>query len=337
MKGRLIKMLKSKIMCAAMAVILSFTCFGCTGTKSDKTKITIALDWTPNTNHTGIYVAKELGFFEDAGIEIEIIEALESGAEAVVAGGTAQFGISFQDYLVPAFSAKEEERLPITAIAAIIQHNTSGIISPKELNITSPKDLKGHTYATWELPIEQAIIKQVMSNDGASFNDVLLIPQYVENLQGAFESGIDSVWIYYGWDGINAELNNIDTNFFYFKDYGKELDYYSPVIIANNDYITQNEKLTKDFLSAIKKGYEYCVDNPEKAAKILVDANEGMDLTLCTESQKWLADKYIDDANEWGVIEANRWNSFFDWVYENGLCEEKIPQNYGFTNQYLVD
>lgn len=337
MKGRLIKMLKSKILCAALAVVTSLTCFGCTAKKSDPAKITIALDWTPNTNHTGIYVAKELGYFEEMGIEIEIIEALESGAEAVVASGTAQFGISFQDYLVPAFSAKEEERLPITAIAAIIQHNTSGIISPESLDITSPKKLAGHTYATWELPIEQAIIKQVMLNDGASFSDVELIPQYVENLQGAFESGIDSVWIYYGWDGINAELNGLNTNFFYFKDYGEELDYYSPVIIANNDYIAKNEELTKDFLSAVKKGYEYCVSNPKEAAKILATANEGMDLSLCIESQEWLSDKYIDDADEWGVIEANRWNSFFDWVYENGLCEEKIPTNFGFTNKYLID
>ena len=330
-------MLKSKILCAALAVLLSLTCFGCTEKKSDKTKITIALDWTPNTNHTGIYVANELGYFEEAGIEIEIIEALEAGAEAVVAGGRAEFGISFQDYLVPAFSASEEKRLPITAVAAIIQHNTSGIISPKELNITSPKELKGHTYATWELPIEQAIIKQVMSNDGASIKDVELIPQYVENLQGAFESGIDSVWIYYGWDGINAEINNIDTNFFYFKDYEKELDYYSPVIIANNDYIAKNEELTKAFLAAVRKGYEFCVENPEEAARILANANEGMDLELCIESQKWLADKYIADGAKWGIIEADRWNSFFDWVYENGLCEEKIAPNYGFTKQYLVD
>ncbi len=329
-------MLKNKIFIFTLVAIMTATLFGCTPKKeSDLTTITIALDWTPNTNHTGLYVAKELGYFEAAGLEIEIIEALESGAEAVVASGTAQFGISFQDYLVPAFSAPHDEQLPITAVAAIIQHNTSGIISPKECGITSPKELAGKSYATWELPIEQAIIKQVITNDGGDFSDVELIPQYVENLQGAFESEIDSVWIYYGWDGVNADIQGLNTNFFYFKDYDEALDYYSPVIIANNDYLQNNSDTTKAFLEAVSKGYEYAIENPTEAAEILVNANEGMDFTLCIESQQWLADRYIDDASSFGIIDADRWNSFFDWVYENGLCEYEIPDDYGFTNEYL--
>lgn len=331
-------MLKNKILSVFLLLILVASLSGCNtqNTASDN-KIVIALDWTPNTNHTGIYVAQELGYFEEYGIEIEIIEAIESGAESVVASGTAQFGISFQDYLVPAFSAPKDEQLPITAIAAIIQHNTSGIISPAKYNITAPKILAEKNYATWELPIEQAIIKQVMENDGADFKSLTLIPQYVENLQGAFESNIDAVWIYYGWDGVNAELNELDTNFFYFKDYAEELDYYSPVIIGNNEFMKNNPDLTTNFMSAIKKGYEYSIENPEEAAQILVDANVGMDLELATASQQWLADKYIDDASHWGVIDSARWNAFYDWVYENGLCEYEIPDDYGFTNQFIDD
>ncbi|MGN0375099.1 MAG: ABC transporter substrate-binding protein [Butyrivibrio sp.] len=332
-------MRKNKIFALMSAAALAVAAFcGCSGSASKElTKVTIALDWTPNTNHTGIYVANELGYFKDAGIEVEIIEALESGAESVVSSGTAQFGISFQDYLVPAFSAPEGERLPITVIAAIIQHNTSGIISPKELGITTPAKLCGHTYATWELPIEQAIMENVVTADGGKWDDVELIPQYVENIQGAFDSGIDSVWIYYAWDGINTELAKIDTNFFYFKDYGEELDYYSPVIIGNNDYMDKNPEITAKFMEAVSKGYEYSIENPEDAAKILVNANEGLDLELCTASQKWLADKYTDDASSWGVIDSTRWNAFFTWVYENDLCEYEIPRDYGFTNEYLPE
>lgn len=319
------------------AALLTSAFCGCANSdeNNETEKITIALDWTPNTNHTGIYVADELGYFEDAGIEVEIIEALESGAEAVVGSGTAQFGISFQDYLVPLFAAPEDEQLPITAVAAIIQHNTSGIISPKESGITTPSGLCGHSYATWELPIEQAIMKKVVTDDNGNWDEVELIPQYVENIQGAFDSGIDSVWIYYGWDGVNTELAGLETNFFYFKDYGEELDYYSPIIIGNSEYMSDNSDTTQKFLEAVKKGYEYAIDNPEDAAKILVNANEGLDLELCTASQKWLADKYQDDAAEWGVIDADRWDAFFEWIYENGLCENEIPKGYGFTNEYL--
>ncbi len=329
-------MRKIKSLILSVIALCTLT-WGCKNNNSENnlTKITIALDWTPNTNHTGIYVADELGYFRDAGIEIEIIEALEAGAEAVVGSNTAQFGISFQDYLVPVLSAPSDEQMPVTAIAAIIQHNTSGIISPKALNITSPSMLCNHSYATWELPIEQAIMQKVVTDDGGNWKDVKLIPQYVENIESAFNSGIDSVWIYYGWDGVNTELAGLETNFFYFKDYGSELDYYSPVIIGNNNYMSENPEITKKFMEAIAKGYEYCIDNPEDAAKILVNANEGLDLELCTASQKWLADKYQDDADKWGFIDGKRWDAFFAWIYKNGLCENEIPSGYGFTNEYL--
>ena len=331
-------MKKNKLITLALLGSLAMGLFsGCAKNDSNLTTITLALDWTPNTNHTGFYVADELGYFEEKGIRIEIIEALESGAESVVASGTAQFGISFQDYLVPAFSAPKEEQLPITAVAAIIQHNTSGIITPKELNINSPKDLCGHSYATWNLEIEQAIMKKVITEDGGDWNQVNLTPQYVENIGGAFESGIDAVWIYYGWDGINTELNEIETNFFYFKDYGEELDYYSPVIIANNNFLENNSELAKDFMEAVTKGYEYAIEHPEESARILANANEGMDVDLCIASQTWISKKYQDDAAYWGVIDEKRWDAFFAWVYENGLCENEIPSGYGFTNDYIDD
>ena len=327
--------MKNKI-AILLALVLTVSLFGCGKKNNDSlTKITLALDWTPNTNHTGIYVADKMGWFEDAGIDLEIIEAIESGAEAVVASGTAQFGISFQDYLVPAYSATDDEKIPVTAVAAIIQHNTSGIISPAELSIKSPKDMCGHNYATWELPIEQAVIRQVVTADGGNFDEIELIPQYVENIQGAFESGINSVWIYYAWDGVNADMSGIDTNFFYFKDYDDALDYYSPVIIANDSWLASNGELAKKFMSAVSKGYEYAISNPTEAATILVEANEGMDLDLCIESQKWLADQYKADADKWGVIDAERWDAFFTWIYSNGLCEYEIPSGYGFTNEYL--
>ena len=327
--------MKNKI-AILLALILTVSLFGC-GKKDNNslTKITLALDWTPNTNHTGIYVADKMGWFEEAGIDLEIIEAIESGAEAVVASPTKQFEIFYQYSLFPADSATDEEKIPVTTVAAIIQHNTSGIISPAELSIESPKDMCGHNYATWELPIEQAVIRQVVTADGGNFDEIELIPQYVENIQGAFESGINSVWIYYAWDGVNADMSGIDTNFFYFKDYDDALDYYSPVIIANDSWLASNGELAKKFMSAVSKGYEYAISNPTESATILVEANEGMDLDLCIESQKWLASQYKADAGKWGIIDAERWDAFFTWVYSNGLCEYEIPSGYGFTNEYL--
>lgn len=95
----------------------------------EKEKITFVLDWTPNTNHTGLYVAQSRGFFEEQGLEVEIVQPPEDGADTLVASGKAQFGISFQDSMAPGVAGENE--IPTTAVAALIQHNTSGIVSRK--------------------------------------------------------------------------------------------------------------------------------------------------------------------------------------------------------------
>lgn len=298
-------------------------------------KITLVLDWTPNTNHTGFYVAKEKGFLKDKGIELEIVQPPEDGAEALVASGKAQFGISVQDMIAPAFA--KDEPLPVSAVAAIIQHNTSGIISMKDKNIVSPKDLENKKYATWDMPVEQSIIKTVMEKDGGDFNKLKLIPSTVTDVMTAIQTDVDAVWIFYAWDGVATKVKGLDTNFFSFKDIDEVFDYYTPMIIGNNKFMEENEQLTKDFLDAVKQGYEYAIENPEDAAEILLKDNPELDKDIVVESQKWLKDNYKAEVERWGYIDQTRWDNFYKWLYENKLIEKEIPEGFGFTNDYLPE
>lgn len=294
--------------------------------------ITFVLDWTPNTNHTGLYVAQKLGYFDEAGLHVTIIQPPEDGAAAMVASGQAQFGIDFQDYLAPVFTS--EDKMPVEAVAAILQHNTSGIISLREDGITSPAGLEGKNYATWNLPVEQAILKNVVEADGGIFDKVNLIPKYVTDVPSALQQDIDAVWIYYAWDGISTKVAGLDTNMFYFKDITPEFDYYSPVIIANTDFLESDGDTAATFLNAVQKGYEYAIENPEEAAEILCEAVPELNPEMVIESQVWLADQYKAEVEQWGYIDPERWDAFYAWLYNNGLSEE-IPAGYGFTNDYL--
>ena len=277
-------------------------------TKNSKT-ITIVLDWTPNTNHTGIYVAQEKGYFKEAGLDVSVIQPPDNGATDLVASGGAEFGIDFQDTLAAAFSS--DSPLPVTAVAAILQHNTSGLISLKKKGIDSPGKLEGHSYATWDSPIEQAVLKNVVEKDGGDFSRVKLISTYVEDIVAALHADIESVWIYYGWDGVKCDMEGLSTNFLPFADMNPTFDYYSPVIIGNNDYMKKNPDTTKAFLSAVKKGYEYAAGNPSDAADILLKAVPELDEKLVQKSQEYLSKQYIADAAQWGEIDANRWNGFY--------------------------
>ncbi|WP_186422168.1 ABC transporter substrate-binding protein [Lacrimispora celerecrescens] len=326
------------LMAAAAAAIL--TACGGTGKQaantnsSDLKKVTFVLDWTPNTNHTGLYVAEEKGYFKAEGLEVEIVQPPEDGAAILVASGKAQFGMSFQDSMAPALAG--ENALPITAVAAVIQHNTSGIISRKGEGMASPKGMEGKKYATWDIPVEKAMVKDVVVDGGGDFSKVQLIPSTVTDEVSALKSkSVDAIWIFYAWAGVKMEVEGLDTDYFAFADLNPAFDYYTPVIIAGNDFLKQEPETARAFLRAVSKGYEDAEKDPEEAAGILLKAAPELDEKLVMESQKYLADKYQADAKAWGYIDPERWNRFYGWLNENGLSNPEIPENAGFSNDYL--
>lgn len=298
-------------------------------------KLKLVLDWTPNTNHTGLYVAMDKGYYKDAGIELEIVQPPEDGAEVLVASGKADFGISFQDTMAGALS--KDSPLPIKAVAAITQHNTSGIMSRKGDGITTPKGLEGKKYATWDLPIEKAILKNVVEKDGGDFAKVELIPSTVTDEVSALSTQqIDAVWVYYGWAGISAKEKGFDFDYFAFKDINPTFDYYTPVLITNDDMIKNNSDIVKKFLEATKKGYEFAAGNPQDAAEILLKYAPEIDSKLANASQEYLSTCYIDKDIPWGYIDSERWKNFYRWINENNLLEHRIDEGAGLDNEFIT-
>ncbi len=322
------------------AMVLGITgCGGSNETTEDKElkKITFCLDWTPNTNHTGLYVAQQKGFYEEAGLEVEIVQPPENGAATMCASGQAQFAVEYQDTMAPAIDS--EDPMGITAVAAVVQHNTSGIMSRKGDGIDSPKGLEGKKYSTWESPVELAMIKNVMEAEGADFEKVELIPNDITDEPAALAANqTDAIWVYYGWGGVNSIIEDVDCDFWYFKDITSELDYYTPVLIANNDFLNDDPETAKAFLEATKKGYEYAVENPKDAADCLIAGDTTGSLQgseeLVYASQEYLSNEYISDASSWGVIDEERWNAFYTWLYENELSSTDLTGK-GFSTEYL--
>ena len=327
--------MKNKLKILGILLIVCFMAAAC-GKKeeADLEKITFVLDWTPNTNHTGLYVAQEKGYFEEAGLEVEIVQPPEDGAVVLVASGKAQFGVSFQDSLAPAFL--EGEALPVTAVASVIQHNTSGIISRAGEGMNTPKGMENHSYATWNGAIELATIQNVMEADGGNYSKLELIPSTVTDEVSALKTNsVDSIWIFYGWAGVKTELEGLATDYFAFADIDPVFDYYTPVIVAGDQFLEKNPETAKAFLSAVSKGYEFAIDHPEEAAQILCKAAPELDSELVLASQQYLADQYQADAPYWGYIDETRWNNFYQWVNDNELVEGKVQLGTGFSNEYL--
>lgn len=330
-------MMIKKNIAMILSVVLCIGLAGC-GTTGDKKqyleKLTFVLDWTPNTNHTGLYAAIEQGYFKEEGLEVTVVQSPEDGAEVLVASGKAEFGVSFQDTMAAAITG--DSPLPITACAAVLQHNTSGIISRKGEGMESPKGLEGKKYATWNGPIELATIEEVMKADGGDFSKMELIPSTVTDEVSALSTkSVDAIWVYYGWAGVKTELEHLDTDYFAFADIDPVFDYYTPVIISSTNYLKAHPDTAKAFLRALSKGYEYAIAEPEQAAEILCKAAPELDKELVTASQKYLSKEYKAEAKQWGYIDSARWNDFYMWLNEKELVETKLEENIGFTNEYL--
>ena len=317
------------IMMLAFACIASLT--GCTPViQEEPDELTVLLDWTPNTNYSGIYAAIEEGFYEQEALSLDIVEAPGSVVQ-MVAAGQAEFGISYQEEVTYARLSD----IPIISIAAIIQNNTSGFASLKERGIETPADFEGKSYGGWGSPVEEAMIKALMEDYDADFEQVDIITTGEVDSLIVMEREADFVWIYYGWTGIEAELKAMELNFI---ELGKEepaLNYYTPVIITSESMVENNPALVERFMTATTEGYRLAIEEPDTAADHLLSHAPELDQELVRASQKWLADKYQADAKAWGIQEQEVWNNYGKWLYRYELIDELPDLEDAYTNQFV--
>ena len=291
------------------------------------------LDWVPNTNHTGIFVAEAKGYFEDAGLDVNIIQPGEVYPEAAVASGAADFGITFQEQVTLA----RADDIPIVSIAAVIQHNTSGFASAASLNVSSPADFEGLRYGAWGSPFEEPTLEVLMECEGADFSKLEIVNTgWSDPLALIAEKQIDMAWIFYGWQGFQAQQQGVALNVVMMEDYFDCIpDYYTPVVIASEDTIATRPDVVRALIKALSRGYEFAVQNPGEAADILLAAVPELDAELVRASQEWLSGYYQAEAPRWGEQKESVWKDYSDWMVEHGILSTPISASDAFTNEFL--
>lgn len=296
-----------------------------------QSKVVFMLDWTPNTNHTGVYVALDKGWYREQGIDLQVIEPGETGVEQVVGAGQADFGISYSEWLTTARS----QGVPIVSIAAVIQHNTSGFASPVDRGLTRPKDLEGHKYGGAGLEIEHAMLQALMACDGGDVNKVEFVNTGYADYFTITQRDVDFAWIYYAWTGIDGEVRGQPMNVIWLRDYFQCVpDYYTPVIITNEAHLKSTPDLVRRFVAATARGYQYAIDNPDDAATILGKYAEA-DPELLRRSQEWLSQHYVEDAPQWGYQDPALWQRFVQWMSDNKLIGQPVDPAGAFSNDFL--
>ena len=297
------------------------------------TPVTFMLDWVPNTNHTGIFVAQAKGYFKEAGLDVKIIQPGEVRPEAAVASGATEFGISFQEIVTLA----RADKVPIVSVAAVLQHNTSGFASAAGKNVKGPADFEGLRYGSFGTPFEAPTLEVLMKCAGGDFSKLKIVDiGFSDPLALIAEGQIDLAWIFYGWQGFQAQQQGVALNVAMMEDYFDCIpDYYTPVVISSESTISGKPEVVKAFMKALSRGYDFAAKNPGEAAEVLLASVPELDPALVKASQNWLSKYYQAEAPRWGEQKQSVWQGYIDWMVKYGILTTPISASEAFTNGFL--
>lgn len=297
-------------------------------------KVTVVLDWTPNTNHSGIYLARAKGWYRTAGLDVKVIEPGDTPSLEILGAGKADVAISVQEELVPA----RAKGLPVVSIGAVIQHNTSSLVSLRSAGIAKPADLPGHTYGGFGGLLEKALIKKFATCGGGDPAKV----RFVDVGNADYRIGLqrhqyDVVWIFDGWDGIRlADLDKLPVNRIPFIAHTDCIpDWYTPLVATSEKMIHARPGVLKRFMAATSRGYQAAMRDPSAAAVALMKAAPELDRNLVERSARYLATRYAAVPDEWGHQDRQVWTRFVAFLRDSGLIDKPIDVDQAYTNRFL--
>jgi ABC-type nitrate/sulfonate/bicarbonate transport system substrate-binding protein len=296
--------------------------------------ITIALDWTPNINHIGFFVARERGYYKELGIDVEIIDpAADSYAVTPakkVEKGEADFALCPTESVI-SYRTKSTP-FDLIGVATVFQKDVSAIAVRAGEGIESPKDLDGKSYASYEARYEDGIVKQMMRNDGGEGSIKIGYPNKLGIWDTVLNKTFDSTWIFLNWEGVEAEALGAKLNYFKMADYGIPYSY-SPLLVASETKITERREAYKAFVQATRKGFEFCQTHPDEAVELFKafvpekDAKIDLNRALELSSEAF--------GNDWGRLDKNTVSDFLGWIYQNKLETQKLSVADLVTNELL--
>lgn len=298
--------------------------------------VTLMLNWTPNGHHAGIYYALEQGYYEDAGINLEIVEpGADVGADFAVSEGTVQFGISQAESLLPA----RAEGLDVQAIATLLPTNDSVLMGLEGSGLTEdPASLAGLIYGGYGGSLETEIISQLVTCAGGDPEDVEFVDiGNVDYLAGLEQERFDVTWVFGGWDALRAETEREDLVTIAMSDHEDCIpNWYTPVIIGNETAMTEDPALAESFLEATTRGYEAVIADPQVGSAALIAGAPELDAEHVAASVEYYAPLYAEDGS-FGEMTAEVWDEFGEFLVQAGMLEDATAVDGSWTNDYLPE
>lgn len=287
---------------------------------SSVTTIRVALDWTPNTIHSGLFVAQAKGLYSHAGLDVQLLppDASYSTTPARrLEAGEVDLAICPSESCI---AYAESGKMRLQAIYAVLQKDASAIVSVGN-TVTSLRDLQRGKYGSYNARYEDHIVRAMVDADGGDGGKVM-----IEGTKGKLSlfdelkaGNVDATWIFLPWEGVEARQEGVKLNVFRTEDFGVPYGY-SPVIAYNASASTSiSDEALHKFVGATRKGYEVALNDPDAAVQALREhCLPPRSDEFLMQSQKDI-NKYYQDHETLGSMESAKWETWLNWLKERNL------------------
>jgi len=320
---------------AGLALIALALGLAACGEKSEDTAgaeaepLSLTLDFFPNPDHAGVFMAKKLGYFADAGLDVSIDTPADPAAPIkLVAAGQTDLAISYE----PEVLLAHEQGLDVVAVGAVADRPLTSLIWLKKSGIRGVADLRGKTIATAGIPYQDAYLKTILARAKLTPSDVDtvnvgygLLPALVGGKAQAMLGGFSNV------EGVDLRLRGKDPVVTPVDKLGVPT-YDELVLVANRKQLEEDPQKIRLFLAALARGTAAAVKSPDATTKALLEANPDLDPKL-TRAE---VDATLPLLSERGTMDPAKWEAFIAWMQQNGLISTRPATAQVLSNGYLA-
>jgi putative hydroxymethylpyrimidine transport system substrate-binding protein len=323
---------------AAVLLVLAFSLAAC-GEKSEDTtgskeSLSLTLDFYPNPDHAGIYMAQKLGYFSEAGLDVQIQTPSDPSAPLkLLAAGRTDLAISYEPEVILA----REQGLDVKAVAALVNRPLTSMIWLKKSGIRGVADLRGKTIATAGIPYQDAYLKTILARARLSTSDVKpvnvgfgLLPALLGGQAQAMLGGFRNV------EGVDLRLRGKDPVVMPVDQLGVPT-YDELVLTAQAKRLQEDPQAIRLFIAALARGTAAAAQNPQAAAKALLEANPDLDPKL-TKAELAATLPLLNPPRTdrpYGYLAPDRWREFSGWMRDNELIDGLPAPSSLLSDDYL--
>jgi putative hydroxymethylpyrimidine transport system substrate-binding protein len=329
------KRLRLSAIAVTVALIALTLGLAACGEKSDSTTgaatepLSLTLDFYPNPDHAGIYMAQKLGYFADAGLDVSIHTPSDPAAPIkLVAARQTDLAISYE----PEVLLAREQGLDVVAVGAIVDRPLTSLIWLKKSGVSGIADLRGKTIATAGIPYQDAYLKTILARADLTPDDVDavnvgygLLPALVGGRAQAMLGGFSNV------EGVDLRLRGKDPVVTPVDKLGVPT-YDELVLVANRKRLEEDPQRIRLFLGALARGTAAAVKSPEATTEALLEANPDLDPKL-TRAEVAATLPLLSRRS---TMDTAEWKAFIAWMQRNELISGRPTTAEVLSNEYLA-